>query len=106
MKALSYAGIVACILLGGCSTQQLANVQADAAKVQVGIGAFCQTDQPVVGTVATLAADGTAVADPALAPVATVTGFIVQDVNGVCAGMKAVPAPAPGTKVVVPSATP
>lgn len=104
MAVLTLSVMVA--LLAACSPAQMAAFSAAAAKAQAGVVKFCLTDQPVVGTVATMTAGGVAIADPALAPVGAVTGLVVQDVNGVCNGLTAVPPPAAGTKVVVPSATP
>jgi hypothetical protein len=93
------AAVAACVVLAGCSAQQLAGAQADALK-------FCKTDQPVVGVVATVVTAGVAAAAPATAAAVPITGFVVQDVNGVCAGLAAaaVPPPAPGTQVLVPAA--
>src|SRR5271168_4586935 len=87
------AAAAACLLLAGCSAQQLA-----------GAVQFCKTDQPVVGVVATLVTAGVAAAAPQAAAAAPITGVIVQDVNGVCAGLAAVavPPPAAGVQVLVP----
>jgi hypothetical protein len=82
--------------LAACSAAQLASTQAAAVK-------FCTTDQPVIGTVATIGTAGVAAVDPAAAAAAPVVGLIVQDVNGVCNGLTAVPAPPAGTQVVVPA---
>ena len=96
MRILIAAAAV-CVLLAGCGTQQSADV------VQ-----FCKTDQPVIGAVATVAAAGVAATAPQAAAAAPVTGLIVQDVNGVCAGLAAVAVPAPpaGTQVLVPATIP
>jgi hypothetical protein len=92
------AAIAACALLTACNSGQLASVQSGAVQ-------FCETDQPVVGAVATVVTSGVAVAAPAAAAAAPITGLIVQDVNGVCAALTAAPvAPPPaGTQVVVPA---
>ena len=97
MKIL-IAAVAACALLAGCSTQQMASVQA-------GTVQFCKTDQPVIGAVATVVTAGVAVAAPQAAAAAPITGVIVQDVNGICAALTAAPvAPPPaGTQVLVPT---
>jgi hypothetical protein len=92
------AAAAACTLLAGCGTQQLASVQAKMVQ-------FCKTDQPVIGAVATVVTAGVAAASPQTAAAAPITGLIVQDVNGICAGLTAVPVPPPpaGTPVLVPA---
>ena len=91
------AAAAACVALAGCSSTQQADV------VQ-----FCKTDQPVIGVVATVATSGIAAAAPQAAAAAPIAGLIVQDVNGVCAGLIAVPVPAPpvGAQVLVPAIKP
>jgi hypothetical protein len=86
----------AAMLLMGLSLTACADLQA---KVQ----AFCVTDQPVLGTLAVVAADGAAVALPQAAPAAPIVGTVVADVNGFCKGLPPA-APAPGVTVVVPTA--
>jgi len=85
------AAAAACVVLAGCSAQ------TDVVK-------FCKTDQPVVGVVATVVTAGIAAAAPQAAAAAPITGVIVQDVNGICAGLTAVavPPPAAGVQVLVP----
>jgi hypothetical protein len=102
------AAAAACTMLAGCSAQQLATVQSDLGTAQAGAVKFCTTDQPVVGVVATVVTAGIAAGVPKAAAAAPITGLIVQDVNGICAGLTAVPVPAPqaGTQVVVPVAAP
>jgi hypothetical protein len=102
------AAAAACVMIAGCSAQQLASVQSDLGTAQAGAVQFCKTDQPVIGVVATVVTAGIAAAAPQTAAAAPVTGLIVQDVNGVCAGLiaVAVPAPPPGAQVVVPVAAP
>ena len=97
--------ILAAALLAGCSAQQLASFQAGAGTAQTAVVNFCKTDQPVIGTVATVVVAGVAAAAPSAAVAGPITGLIVQDVNGICAGIlnaQPVPAPAPGTQIVVP----
>lgn len=103
---LMLVGLGLAATLAACSASDLAKFSTATGKVQSAVVGFCKKDQPVAGTVATMTADGVAIADPALAMVGTVTGLVVQDVNGACAGLAPVPPPAAGTKVVVPSTAP
>ena len=107
MRILIAAAAV-CVMLAGCGTQPSGAGSSGLAGAQAGVLQFCKTDQPVVGAVATVAAAGVAVAAPQGAAAAPVVGLIVQDVNGVCAGLAAVPVAAPpaGTPVVVPAVVP
>jgi hypothetical protein len=102
------AAAAACVVLAGCTAQQLAGVQSGLGTAQAGAVQFCQTDQPVVGVVATVVTAGIAAAAPQAAAAAPITGVIVQDVNGICAGLAAVavPPPAAGAQVLVPAAKP
>jgi hypothetical protein len=102
------AAVAACVVLAGCSAQQLASVQSDLGTAQAGAAKFCTTDQPMVGVVATVVTAGIAAGVPQAAAAAPITGMIVQDVNGFCAGLTAVPVAAPpaGTQVVVPTVAP
>jgi hypothetical protein len=103
---IQIAAAAVCVMLAGCSAQQLATVQSGIGEAQAGAVKFCTTDQPVVGVVATVVTAGIAAGVPQAAAAAPITGMIVQDVNGVCAGLTAVPAPPAGTQVVVPTAAP
>lgn len=82
---------VVSVALAACSQQQVAK--------------FCTTDQPLIGAVATVGAQGVAVAYPPGAPAAAVTGQVVQDVNGICAALPSAQPVAPppaGAPVLVP----
>jgi hypothetical protein len=99
------AAAAACVVLAGCSAQQLPAVQSGLGAAQADVVQFCKTDQPVVGVVATVVTAGIAAAAPQAAAAAPITGVIVQDVNGICAGLTAVAVPAPpaGVQVLVPA---
>jgi len=100
------AAAAACTILAGCSAQQLPAVQSALGTAKADAVQFCKTDQPVVGVVATVVTAGIAAAAPQAAAAAPITGVIVQDVNGICAGLTAVAVPAPpaGAQVLVPTA--
>lgn len=73
------------------------------ANVQTSIQKFCTTDQPVLGMVVMVAADGTAAMMPQAGPAVPIVGAVVAGVNGFCDGLPPAPAPAPGTPVVFPA---
>ncbi len=89
------AAAAVCTVLAGCTAQQSPAVQSALGTAQADVVQFCKTDQPVVGVVATVLTAGIAAAAPQAAAAVPITGVIVQDVNGVCAGLTAVPVPPP-----------
>lgn len=102
----------AALALAACTPAQQMAVSTDIANGQKAVVGFCITDQPIVGTTATIAADTVGAVIPAAAPAGVITGLVVQNVNGVCDKLiaqskaSAVATPPAGTVVAVPTAVP
>lgn len=95
--------LAALLALAGCSPTEQTKIDTAIAKVDLAISHFCTVNQPVVGKLTKVIATGVAAAVPQAAVAAPIAGITVALVDGACASIGGVDAPAPavGASVVV-----